>query len=585
MQNNANVLTRMEHLPAPTPDHEITVTPENVQVLEALKIENVDELFADQITAAATASETVLEGAGPGGSANILDDLDTAVKTAESDTINNFLESNGIDDSHVSHDIVRDLLNKYSHGRSVPKQLEWLLGNPSSTDPEEQKSGRERFAEEVKNLFGEAPEPEPGIIEVDPALKNRMDQASDKFATEMARSRKSYIGRFFKKDTEVGSILSKIPGVKATVSGWNKVKKSSGMQAFSAGIDAMFERSAIKAQEEFESVYNEMAIAVAVELEARGTSAEMAAQLSLLGNIKQDVKLEEAIVEKRQLKSKSTNWFVNKWVEAKGIKGNLAKVGVVLGAGAVAGVGAGVFFGATAAFAAGMVAGGYIGTHVSSRRANSLDDSITTLAERQSVEDRTKKEELIRARHEAGEVGSVKDITGVTRERSDQELIGNRNRVKTSAAIGGLSGRAAIYGYDQLQSIFNNADSIKGSGHVVNGGPKHTPPEPPAHTPGHTPTPHPTPENPIRGLENFNVESGHGLTHELMDFAQANGHQITPEQANHLYENLLTRLGPNNIIDGGTYVRQAGDIGISSPGATSWTPQAQEILTNLLTLR
>lgn len=575
----------MEHLPPVILIHETPPTSEDIQVVEALNLDSVNELFANQVTAAASASEAVLNIATPDTTSNIIEDLDFAVKDAESEAISNFLGTNGIDESHINFDAAKDLLNKYSYGRSVPKQVDWYFGNPTATDVEARKSGQERFVEEVTHLFGEIPEVDPGIIEVAPVLKDRMDQARDKYANEMARSRRSYIGRFFKSDTQVGGILAKIPGVKATVRGWNKVKKSSGMQAISRGIDAGFERSAIAAKAEFIEVYNQMSEAVASELEARGCSAEMASQLSLLGNIAQDEKLEEAIVQKRQLKSKSTNWFVNKWVEQKGIKGGLKKAAVVVAAGAATGLTAGIFLGATAAFVAGATAGGYIGTHVSSRRANSLDNDIKTLAQVQSEEDTTKKEQLIRDRHEAGETGSVEDIVGITELRTNQELVGNRNRVKTSAAIGGLSGRAAIYGYDQIQNIFNNTGSMKGSGQVVNGGPEHTPPEPPAHTPSHTPTPHPTPENPIRGLENFTVENGNGITHELMDFAQANGHQITPEQANHLYENLLSRLGPNNIIDGGTYVRQAGDIGISSPGATSWTPQAQEILTNLLTLR
>lgn len=558
---------------------------ERSQIHESLKLENF-EVFRDFIQQKHTAeSSRIIAGSAPGESlAEVEGKIDASDQSTTDEAVNGYLGVYGFDEADPVRPTLVELLKKYSPLEVVPG--DWELG-PIDGDGnyDETQSGRALFAEEVTRLFGEVPEVDPGIIEVDPALKERMDQARDKYATEMARSRKSYIGRFFKTETQVGGILAKIPGVKATVRGWNKLKRSSGMQAISRGIDAGFERSAIAAKTEFIEVYNQMSEAVASELEARGCSAEMASQLSLLGNIAQDEKLEEAIVQKRQLKSKSTNWFVNKWVEQKGIKGGLKKAAVVVAAGAATGLTAGIFLGATAAFVAGATAGGYIGTHVSSRRANSLNNDIKTLAQVQSEEDIAKKEQLIRDRHEAGETGSVEDIVGITELRTNQELVGNRNRVKTSAAIGGLSGRAAIYGYDQLQNIFNNADSIKGSGHVVNGGPKHTLPEPPSHSPGHPHTPHPTPENPIRGLENFNVEPGNGITHELMDFAQANGHQITPEQANHLYENLLSRLGPNNIIDGGTYVRQAGDIGISSPGTTSWTPQAQEILTNLLTLR
>ena len=69
------------------------------------------------------------------------------------------------------------------------------------------------------------------------------------------------------------------------------------------------------------------------------------------------------------------------------------------------------------------------------------------------------------------------------------------------------------------------------------------------------------------------VEAGHGYTHELMDFAEANGQELSPQQAYNLHLALVEEFGADYInIDGaGDDIYYEGqDIRLSEPGVGRW---------------
>ncbi len=144
-----------------TTGHETVATSfENVEVINALKTDRVDELFAQQVTAGDVARVDIIDAMGAMDQDSAMEALKLATKEAEDRALESFLTANGIDDSHVHHTKVKNLLTKYSYGRNIGKQLEWFFGDTSSSDPVAHTSGRERFAQEVKDLFGEVTEEE-----------------------------------------------------------------------------------------------------------------------------------------------------------------------------------------------------------------------------------------------------------------------------------------------------------------------------------------------------------------------------------------------------------------------------------------
>ncbi len=416
------------------------------------------------------------------------------------------------------------------------------------------------------------------LPEVDPAMIEALDAARSRYAEATAKSRKSYLGRFLKQDTQVGGILTKLPGVKFAVRGVNWFKNTKLVSGSSQWADEkLFERSVLKAKNQYEDIYKAVSAATAAELARVGWEEDVVKQLSLLGNLAQDHKLENEIAFQRQTQSKDTNKFVNWWVNQKGFTGKLKKAGVIVGAGALTGLTAGIFAGATAAFLAGGATGAGIANHVTKRRANSIDKNGWTLAARQANADLSIKDAAIRSRHEADEVGSVEDITGRTERRTDEEVLGNRKRIKTAFFLGAAAGRGAF----QLRELLNQPDK---PGVPTVETPKKTPrtprpldPQPP------TAPKSPTPGVPTINGQEFMVEHGHGFTHEIQEFAQVNGSNVDGKKAFDIYNEAVAKFGKDGLIDPmGTYKRVQGDFGIASPGSARWKPGVAEFLKSRL---
>lgn len=80
--------------------------------------------------------------------------------------------------------------------------------------------------------------------------------------------------------------------------------------------------------------------------------------------------------------------------------------------------------------------------------------------------------------------------------------------------------------------------------------------------------------------QEFTVEAGHGYTHELQEFARANGVDLSSEQAYELHLRLVERFGENylDIKDAVTDTYHMGDggVGLAKPGAAVWKPGVAE---------
>ena len=80
----------------------------------------------------------------------------------------------------------------------------------------------------------------------------------------------------------------------------------------------------------------------------------------------------------------------------------------------------------------------------------------------------------------------------------------------------------------------------------------------------------------------FAVEQGHGYTHEIMDFANTMGVDLTPDQALEAYEQLHDKFGDNLIEGVNSYTMPNGDLGISAPGMGIWGDAQREALEEII---
>ncbi len=362
---------------------------------------------------------------------------------------------------------------------------------------------------ELPGPNGEIPElPRPGI-EVNPEYVEALAEAREDYAQKTAKSRKSYLGRFAQGNSWVGRKLKSIPGVESTLE----------------KINSKFDTKVVEAKENYEKAYNDIAARVAQELRARGYDEETVKALGCLGKIEQDAFLEAEIVAERSSQSKDTDKFVNWWVKQQGWKGNLKKVGVVGAAGTVAGVAWGVAVPILAPWVAGAAAGGAIAAHVTRRRANAVGEDSLTLAERQSNADHAIKAAAANERHQADEYASVEDIINRTENRTTEELMGNRRRMKAAVAVAKLTGGVSAL---ITRNVFEQPPA-KTTAEVTP--PKE--PTPPAPTPEAPPVASAT-EVDVSGFKlpwnwaenSYGTGNGANAMYELGDKAEAAGHSV-----------------------------------------------------------
>lgn len=400
--------------------------------------------------------------------------------------------------------------------------------------------------------------------------ETRLSLAEHDYAKMSARERNSYWGRFCQGRSRLGKLVRKIPKVSSTIEQLNTLSNKKLQEAKAS----------------YEDAFNRVGIQAVEELRAEGVSEDEIRSLAAAGVIMRGTELEHKIVTERQMQSKKSNKFVNWWVNSTGFKGKLKKAGVIAGAGLAAGFIAGAALPVGAAWLtaggvgalAGGATGGGIARHITRRRANT-PQGANTLAKQQSGLDIQSHIQSVENTLQNGEFASVDTITESVEDRTNSEILGNRKRMKAAVAIGQMMGGfGGIIGSETRQFIdeFEMPNFDNNQAHAQEPRPRQEVAE----------APQPNTEAPVQETINgrsFNVESGHGFTHEIQEFAQANGGSVDSRRAYDIYNEAVMRFGKDGLIEPtGTYQRAAGDFGINSPGMVSWKPGVAEFLKSRL---
>ena len=419
----------------------------------------------------------------------------------------------------------------------------------------------------LEGLEEETPESIAMLAELDKSLES----ATNRYAELTAKDRQSYLARFAQegmlgKDRRFGKLLRKIKGVSGLVDKINDRQSEAinqaiadyetTIKAYLGGYDRLLRSERLNEQGE------------AIELsEAEIGIARIAERINI------DYRLELSIAASRKEQGKTAGKFTDWWVSQKGFSGTLKKVAVVMGAGFVAGglaaTGIGVLGGAAtlgglgSAMAGGAASAG-MAHSTTRRRANAtVKGSERTIAQTDSAIDHEAKAKLF----DTAESTDTRVDIDYTEKQTDKEMLRNRKRVKVSASLGATAGGMAF----GLHKIVTEA---------MNPGTAATSPQYPLNPlkPRVPEVPKPTE---LLG-NNFNVESGHGLTNEWMDWAHANHHALNSRDAWRLHEAVRDHFGDNGIIDKvGTYI-QHGDLRIAKPGAAQWDKGVAEFAKNWL---
>lgn len=482
---------------------------------------------------------------------------------------------------------------------------------PAASEPGKEIEPVQATGKELeKREPGKELEPYRGV-EIPPELANLLQESIDRYAEETAKSRNGYLGQFMR----TSKFLVKIPVV-------GKL-----MTSIAEKVNEHADRDLNEARRKYELTLREAQKVIFQEMRTRNAQNpgemtpeqfEKAVQYNMsVYASESDKAFEERVVSERMATSKPTNRIVNWWASHNGIGGKLAKfAGVATAGAAVSGLVTtlGVIGGVTIpgiGAVAGMAAGAAIGNYVTKRRANAVDSDGVTLAERQSREDRAAKQERVsEALSQATRVKNPdydpnnpasgpeyivnqdafmmpEDLTQVTEARTAEEMRGNRRRWAAAKAAGGLGGglgevfaRAATGQFDAVTKAASGPEQNFDS------------PSNPANNMDGAATPDagvgesvPTPEQ-FNGL-NFDIESGNGYTNELMQFAQANGHELSPQQAWDLHQNLVGKFGGDyiDIVNRAQDVYQSagGDFRLSAPGQAAWDPGVAEAIKEWMT--
>lgn len=379
-------------------------------------------------------------------------------------------------------------------------------------------------------------------------MQSALDAARDKYAEVTAKDRNGYIGHFLHSS----KYLVKIPFAKK----------------FADSINEKVDQKLNQAREEYKkAVYAIQVDAFNQILEQYGADNEDAHEKARIDAsqiaINSEKSLELKIAAERIQRSGKYNKFLNWWVQQDGLGGKFKKAGLVAGVGLTAGVVAGL---AGAPLIVGAVAGGAlgagIGAMVTKKRAGGLVEkgSDETLATRHGIEDLSQKITVAQGQLNNGEIVSVDSLSALTEERTAREKAGNRLRVKGAAGIGaaagGFGGHLGSMAREGITNLFNTPAEAQAPAEVQ------TAPETPQ-----------APAQPELQGTSFDVQSGSSYTQELMDFAQANGHALNPDQSWQLHQDLVNQFG-GDYIDingvGNDVYTDGGDFRLAEAGSGQW---------------
>ena len=411
-------------------------------------------------------------------------------------------------------------------------------------------------------------------------IENELNEAKNEYAMLTAKDRKSYI-----RSGRVARFLAKIPG----------------LRRFTEKRDQSIETE--EAKERYDAASKALIEWELKSLESAGYDEDAKRQEIINVLIDRDLEFENEVVEQRMQQSKKTNKFVNFWERSRGITKIISAGGAGFITGAVLKTAqsmpyVGGYFPGLVVKGAGAAAGAWMAGHVRKRRANAevkdANGNLVTLAKAQSNEDFNKKKTIIENIVNSADISKGSDsidvsrISHTTEKRTKSEVRGNNLRLAALATKGFLGASAGEYIVGHAQSMMAGADT--NAHHVVGNtndaamnnshstapsaesAPTTSAAEPTDTLSAAEPMHSPDATGMVEG-HNFYVQDGSGYSQELIDFANANGQTLTPDQSMELHQHLVDKFGSDYInIDGvntDTYL-DGNDIRLSAPGNASW---------------
>ena len=409
-------------------------------------------------------------------------------------------------------------------------------------------------------------------------IENELNEAKNEYAMLTAKDRKSYI-----RSGRVARFLAKIPG----------------LRRFAEKRDQSIETE--EAKERYDAASKALIEWELKSLESAGYDEDAKRQEIINVLIDRDLEFENEVVEQRMQQSKKTNKFVNFWERSRGITKIISAGGAGFITGAVLKTAqsmpyVGGYFPGLVVKGAGAVAGAWMADHVRKRRANAeIEDAngnLVTLAKAQSNEDSNNKKIIIENIVNSADISKdsidVGRISHATEQRTKSEVRGNKLRLATTAIKGFAGASVGEYIVGHAQSMMagadtnahhvvgNTNDAAMNNSHSTAPSAESTPTtsaaEPTDTLSASEPMHSPDTTGMVEG-HNFYVQDGSGYSQELIDFANANGQTLTPDQSMELHQHLVDKFGSDYInIDGvntDTYL-DGNDIRLSAPGNASW---------------
>lgn len=411
-------------------------------------------------------------------------------------------------------------------------------------------------------------------------IENELNEAKNEYARLTAKDRKSYI-----RSGRVARFLAKIPGLRRFTENRNQsIETEEAKERYDAASKALIEW-------ELKS------------LESAGYDEDAKRQEIINVLVDRDLEFENEVVEQRMQQSKKTNKFVNFWARSRGATKIISAGGVGFITGAVLKTAqsipyVGGYFPGLVVKGAGAAAGAWMAGHVRKRRANAevkdANGNLVTLAKDQSNKDLNDKKIIIENIVNSADISKGSDsidvgkISHATEQRTKSEVRRNNLRLAALATKGFLGASAGEYIVGHAQSMMAGADT--NAHHVVGNtndaamnnshstapsaesAPTTSAAEPTDTLSAAEPMHSPDTTGMVEG-HNFYVQDGSGYSQELIDFANANGQTLTPDQSMELHQHLVDKFGPDYInIDGvttDTYL-DGNDIRLSAPGNASW---------------
>ena len=411
-------------------------------------------------------------------------------------------------------------------------------------------------------------------------MEDELEEAKNEYARLTAKDRKSYI-----RSGRVARFLAKIPG----------------LRRFAEKRDQSIETE--EAKERYDAASKALIEWELKSLESAGYDEDAKRQEIINVLVDRDLEFENEVVEQRMQQSKKTNKFVNFWERSRGITKIISAGGAGFITGAVLKTAqsmpyVGGYFPGLVVKGAGAAAGAWMAGHVRKRRANAeikdANGNLVTLAEAQSNEDLNNKKTIIENIVNSADISKGSDsidvgrISHATEQRTKSEVRGNKLRLATTAIKGFAGASVGEYIVGHAQSMVAGADT--NAHHIVGNtndaamnnshstapsaesAPTTSAAEPTDTLSAAEPMHSPDTTGMVEG-HNFYVQDGSGYSQELIDFANANGQTLTPDQSMELHQHLVDKFGPDYInIDGvttDTYL-DGNDIRLSAPGNASW---------------